>query len=66
MVVQDFAEGHVIHAFEALGDFAGMLPPALTNCSDDVQVDLKTIEEWAQIWKQPLHLAERIGKNWLL
>jgi len=43
-----------------------MLPPALTNCSDDVQADIATIAAWAEIWKQPLHLAERIGKNWLL
>lgn len=64
-VINDFAEVEIIHAFEDLGDLASKLPPALDTCTG-MQDDFQKIAQWADIWTHPLHLAERLGKNWLL
>jgi len=65
LVAEDFSGKHIIHAFEDLGTLASMLPPAMTTC-EGMDVDVAHIKDWAQIWTQPAHLLERIGKNWLL
>jgi hypothetical protein len=32
LVIEDFAQGHIIHALEDLGDMASMLPPCVATC----------------------------------
>lgn len=65
-VFHDFVGGNVIHAFEDLGTLASMIPPLMTTCSADLLDDIKEIEQWAEIFKHPGQLLERVGKNFLL
>ena len=65
IVLDDIKHLKFIKAGEEVGQIIWDLPDAFTSCTgmDD---DIAAIEEWAEIFKQPIKLSKIVSKNWLL
>jgi hypothetical protein len=63
-LITDISAFHVGSAIADLGDIIWQLPVAFAGCND-MSDDIQAIEDWAQIFKQPVSLAEEVAKNWI-
>jgi hypothetical protein len=64
-LVHDLANGDFIKAIDDNAKFATALDDALSECTG-MQDDFARIKAWAEIFTEPVTLAETVGKHWLL
>ena len=62
--IEDFKDFDFIAGIEEIGDIIWQIPVAFQSCTgmDD---DIAAIEAWAEIFKNPIALAQAIALNWL-
>lgn len=64
-LAHDLTHGDFIHAIDDNAKFATALSDSLHEC-EGMDDDFARIEAWAQIFTEPVTLAETVGKHWLL
>ena len=60
----DLTEGNFIAALTEIGGIVAEFQTDLTNC-ENMDQDIYAIEQWAQIFTEPVELAETLAKNML-
>ena len=61
----DFKNLHPISGLKHVGNIFWDLPDAFSTCTG-MHDDITAIDEWAQIFHHPVHLAETVSKRWLV
>ena len=65
--LKDLEQFHIIDAFKNLEKFVYHLQLDAEPCqSANLQDDMAAIKAWAEIFKEPSSLVEKLGKHWLL
>ena len=65
--VEDLEQLHIISAFENLESFIYHLQMDVAPCQGkNLQDDITAIKAWAEMFKEPTSLVEKLGKHWLL
>ena len=63
-VIDDIKSLDLIGAAKDIGNVIWMLPDAVKSC-DHMDDDINAIKQWADIFKHPIHLTERVAERWL-
>lgn len=66
-VVADAKAGHFLKIASDLGNVIWMLPDAVSSCGEltELEADLKVMEDWAEVLKNPIEVTKIASKNWL-
>ena len=62
--IEDFKSFDFIAGIEDIGDIIWQIPVAFQDCTG-MEDDIAAIEAWAEIFKQPIALAQTVALNWL-